>query len=131
VARLADRSPGFVWRLVDPSGHHATVDARTVVNVSVWQTYQDLHHFVYRTAHGEYTRRRKRWFEPIGGPTTALWWIPVADRPTLDQSLARLEHLRRWGSSPTAFSLHRQFDPTGRPVPRRHGGEGLDNRPAR
>lgn len=128
VARLADRSPGFVWRLVDPSGHHATIDARTLVNLSVWETYEELHHFVYRTAHGAYARRRKRRFEPIGGPTSALWWIPVDDRPALDLALARLEHLRRWGSSPRAFSLLHQFDPTGRPVPPRRSGQAVDTR---
>ncbi len=118
ISRLAERSPGFVWRLESPTGHPAVVEAdeRTIGTVSVWESYEFLHDFVYRSTHGRYTARRDKWFARLPGPTTVLWWIPVGERPSLEQAKARLEHLRRHGPTPQAFSLLRRFDATGRPV---------------
>lgn len=70
---------------------------------------------LYRSGHGDYTRRRRRWFEPMAGPTTVLWWVEVGGLPSLDEAAARLDHLRRHGPSPRAFSLLSQFDVDGRP----------------
>ena len=118
ISRLAERSPGFVWRLESPGGHPAVVEAdeRTIGTVSVWESYEHLHAFVYRSPHGRYTARRDQWFERLPGPTTVLWWIPVGERPSLEEAKARLQLLIREGPTPRAFSLTRQFDPGGRPV---------------
>ena len=119
VARLADESPGFVWRLRRGSGHSVVADdggADQVVNLSVWQDYQSLHEFVYRGTHGQLLLRRGRWFLPTRQPSTALWWVPAGTRPTLDQALARLRYLRGHGPSPRVFSLLRQFTAEGRPT---------------
>lgn len=125
VNRLADTAPGFVWRHPDshrerhrPPDGGATV---TVVNLSVWTHYAPLHHFVYRSAHGRLVRRRSEWFEPSPGPTTALWWVADDDRPTPDEALARLTHLRRHGPTPRAFTVRRRFGPDGRPDQPRRG----------
>ena len=32
-----------------------------------------------------------------------MWWVPVGHRPTLDEALAKLEHLRDHGASEAAF----------------------------
>ena len=112
VNLVADQSRGFVWRLVLPEGH--VVQQGIFANLSLWESYESLHAFLYRSDHGSYTRRRRRWFEPTPGPTTVLWWVEAGDRPTLDQARARLEHLRRHGPSPPAFSLLRQYDADGR-----------------
>ena len=32
-----------------------------------------------------------------------MWWIPAGHRPTLDEALTRLEHLRAHGDSDQAF----------------------------
>lgn len=120
VARLAERSPGFVWRL--PSGHAVAPDedgADQVVNVSVWRDYQSFHQFVYRSAHGQLLLRRSHWFLPTRQPSTALWWINAGERPTVEETLARLRHLRTYGPSPRAFSLLRQFTGEGQPIHRR------------
>lgn len=53
-------------------------------------------------------------------PSTALWWVPDAGRPTLEQALARLAHLRRHGPTPQAFGVRRRFDPSGRPEASAH-----------
>jgi Domain of unknown function (DUF3291) len=119
VNRLADQSPGFVWRLPAAEGHvltHGPGGARDVVNLSVWSSYEDLHAFVYRSAHGRFVLKRSRWFEKVQQPSTALWWLPAGEPPTVEDALARLDYLRHWGPSPKAFTLRRRYDANGRPV---------------
>lgn len=121
VLRLAAGSAGFVWRHAGSHGHDVTVrddgDATTVVTVSVWTSYEALHDFTYRSAHGGFVRRRAEWFTTGPGPSTALWWVPAGTRPTVDEALRRLAVLRAYGPSPRAFGVRRRFDPDGRPVP--------------
>jgi Domain of unknown function (DUF3291) len=117
VYRLAEDSPGFVWRLWSGAGHAVvTLADSLVVNVSLWESYESLHAFVYRSAHGAFVKRRAEWFLPTPQPSTALWWVAAGDRPTADEALDRLRYLRRWGPSPRAFSLRRRFGPDGRPA---------------
>jgi hypothetical protein len=121
VARLAEASPGFVWRLGAGSGHAVVAadgGAGLVVNVSVWRDYRSLHEFVYRSAHGQALLRRRRWFARTPQPSTALWWVRDGDRPGVEPALARLRYLRDHGPSPQAFSLLRQFGADGRPLRR-------------
>lgn len=120
TAALAESSPGFVWHLrAEPGEETVTRDGQLlVVNVSVWRDYASLHEFVYRSTHGQLLLRRKRWFLPTEQPSTALWWVAPGTRPTVDEALGRLAHLRRHGPSSVAFSLLRQFDADGRTVHR-------------
>jgi hypothetical protein len=32
-----------------------------------------------------------------------MWWVPAGHRPSLDEALARLEHLKQHGDSDHAF----------------------------
>src|SRR5690349_22000872 len=79
VNKAAEAAPGFVWRHQDPNGHlrGGTLlgDDRMVINLSVWESYQALHVFVYRAIHGRYLRRRAEWFERVTPPYVALWWV--------------------------------------------------------
>jgi Domain of unknown function (DUF3291) len=129
INRIAEASPGFVWRLAagdtgsaGGAGHtamtHLDGDAIVVVNLSVWTDYESLHAFVYRSLHGGYVKRRARWFLPATQPSTVLWWVRAGQRPRVGWALDRLRHLRAHGPSPQAFSLRRRFDPEGRPVTR-------------
>src|SRR5579871_3197523 len=69
INRLAETSPGFVWRFQTESGnatdaHHPwSADPFMLVNMSVWQTPDDLKNFVYRTRHLEFYLKRADWFE--------------------------------------------------------------------
>jgi hypothetical protein len=55
VYRMAEVSPGLKWRLRSAGGHMPTCRDDThgwqIVNVSVWDSYQTLHRFVYRSRH--------------------------------------------------------------------------------
>ncbi|MDQ2825799.1 MAG: DUF3291 domain-containing protein [Actinomycetota bacterium] len=113
---LADRSTGFVWRL-HPQNGLVTLGpldgCQVIVTLSVWTSVESLQRYVYRSAHALFMQRRSRWFEPIGGFTTALWWVPEGCLPELDDAMDRLESLRADGPSPRAFSLGLQFGPDG------------------
>jgi Domain of unknown function (DUF3291) len=126
VNRIAERSPGFVWRLGSSQSHGATTlcdgSFPVIVNLSVWESYEALHAFVYHSPHGAYLRRRARWFEPSPQPSTVLWWVEAGQRPTVEEALRRLRHLRAHGPSPRAFTLRRRFEPDGRPTRRGRGG---------
>jgi hypothetical protein len=111
---LADKSPGFLWRMLPQHGHVTFGQLEgdeVIVTLSVWMDVEALQRYVYRTAHGLFMGQRRRWFVPIGGLTTAMWWVPDGERPALDDGLARLAHLRRKGPTPHAFSLRRVFEP--------------------
>src|SRR5215510_15130689 len=86
INALADRSPGFVWRLQTSEGNATYFrpypeDDRILVNMSVWETIEGLRHYVYKTAHAEMLRQREMWFERFVGVYTALWWVPAGHRP--------------------------------------------------
>ena len=120
--RLADRAPGFVWRL--RTG--LPTDPRLILNISIWKSYQPLHDYTYRSAHGHLVRRRHEWFDAITQPSTVLWWLPPDARPTPEDALARLTLLRRYGPAPRAFGLRTRFDPAGNRDPgRRRTATGI------
>lgn len=119
INALAERSPGFVWRYPAADGHlngaELTGDPLVLINLSVWAGYQYLHEFTYRSRHGHFLRRRAQWFVAMPPPTTALWWTPAGRPPSPEHGLARLDHLRRYGPAPQAFTLRRRFRPDGSP----------------
>src|ERR1700712_1052809 len=50
---LADRSPGFVWRLADETGDGTIsqpADPRTIFTLSVWESVEHLRAFAYQSA---------------------------------------------------------------------------------
>jgi hypothetical protein len=124
VLRLAEESDGFVWRYADGHGRGVTVEAdgddTMVVNLSVWTSYEALHAFTYRSAHGAFIRQRDTWFVATQKPSTALWWVPTGTRPTLGEALLRLQVLRRYGPSPRAFGVRRRYQPAGKPLRTTH-----------
>ena len=114
INALADRSPGFVWRLQTDQGNATAIrpyagDDRMAINMSVWEGLESLRTFVYQTAHVGPLRDRKQWFEPIDGPILALWWIAADHIPTVAEALERLEILKARGPSPEAFTFRQPF----------------------
>jgi Domain of unknown function (DUF3291) len=118
VNELADRSPGFIWRLQTDDGDATSVrafgDERLIVNMSVWRTLGELADFVYSGLHAAVMRRRREWFEQITDIYQAAWWIPADSVPSIAEAETRLEHLRQYGPTAHAFPLRRPFAPPGR-----------------
>jgi hypothetical protein len=113
VNALADRAPGFVWRLKDESGNATDLqpfdDPLIIVNMSVWRSVEALFAFAYRSGHTEVLRARKQWFEMPAEAHMALWWHAGGDPPSLEEGKARLAHLRRHGPTARAFTFKRHF----------------------
>jgi Domain of unknown function (DUF3291) len=117
INALADRSPGFVWRMQTEDGDATAVrgfgDDRLIINMSVWESVETLGAYVFGSGHVEIMRRRREWFEPLRESVTALWWLPAGQLPTVADAESRLAHLRTHGPTPTAFTLRRSFPPPG------------------
>jgi len=117
INALAEVSPGFVWRLQDESGDATNIkpfgDELEIVNLTVWTSIDALAEFTYRSGHVELLRRRREFFEAPTEPILCLWWIPEATIPTVDDAIARLEHLRAHGPTPEAFTFRHRFEPSG------------------
>ncbi|NJL23265.1 MAG: DUF3291 domain-containing protein [Leptolyngbyaceae cyanobacterium SM1_3_5] len=115
VNAVADRSPGFVWRLQSSTGNATDIraysDPRMLVNLSVWRSVEQLRIYVYQTLHGEFFVRRRQWFEKYPGEHFVMWWIPAGKLPTVEEAKAKLEHLAQHGDSPEAFTFAKLFPP--------------------
>jgi heme-degrading monooxygenase HmoA len=113
INALADRSPGFVWRLQTEDGNATSIrpfdDPDTLVNLSVWESLEALRDYVYASRHLDVMRRRREWFERVGETYIALWWIPAGTIPTVDDAKRQLDLLRRIGPSPAAFTFREPF----------------------
>ena len=108
VNGVAERTRGFVWRYQDDSG--AAVDTRPyaddphmAINLSVWENVEALEHFVWQTVHKRFYGRRTEWFEHLEGPYSVMWWVPTGHRPSVQEAIDRLDHLKQHGPSEHAF----------------------------
>jgi hypothetical protein len=117
INSLADRAPGFVWRLTSESGDATSIrideDPQLLVNMSVWTGVEPLFDFVYKTAHAAVMARRREWFERSSEAYQALWWIPSGHVPSTEEALERLAALRANGPAPEAFTFKHRFPPPG------------------
>ena len=99
INALADRAPGFVWRLQTEAGNATDVklteDPAFIVNMSVWTDIDALFDYVYKSDHREVMALRRHWFRRPAGPYQALWWVPgrctsdAAGRPAAGSTLGR------------------------------------------
>jgi hypothetical protein len=140
IAQLAD-APGYVRSIFDddldsgrwgkytwneflpaPQAGEPDLDASTL---SVWRDLESVFRFAYTARHRDAFRRRSDWFEPRRWPGYVAWWIDDTQLPTWPDSVVRLEHLHRHGSTPFAFDFHHPFlaDGSGCPRPRLLGSK--------
>ena len=122
INALAERSPGFVWRLQTEDGDATAIrpydDDMILINMSVWADFDSLRSYVFRSAHAAVMRRRREWFERFEGVYLALWWVPAGHHPTVPEAVSRLAHLEAHGPTAHAFSFQQPFDPEGSPLAR-------------
>jgi hypothetical protein len=133
VNAVADRAPGFVWRLQTEDGDATALrvfeqdaegaDGGILINMSVWETVEDLAAFVYGEAHLAVLRRRREWFERLADVYAALWWVPRGHIPAITEAEDRVKYLRAHGPTPHAFTFKVHFPPP--------GGGAPDPRPSR
>lgn len=129
INAIADKAPGFVWRLQTEDGNATSIpvlgDDRLIVNMSVWESIDHLGDFVYRSDHVAVMRRRREWFERMR-VFMALWWVPAGRLPTVAEAEERLEHLRAHGPTIRAFTFRQRFPAPGSPAAPRLDDHLLD-----
>ncbi|WP_078084030.1 DUF3291 domain-containing protein [Microbulbifer mangrovi] len=116
VNALAEASQGFVWRLQTEEGGATGIDyfgSDKIVNLSLWESVEALHSYVYRSSHVEIMRRKKEWFEKMGEVHMVLWWVPVGHIPSIEEAAERLNILRESGPTAAAFTFRKVFQAPG------------------
>lgn len=110
---LAEASAGFDWRMI---GEGESNDAGLTINMTAWESIEQLSAFAYRNlTHRTVMRRRKEWF--IEMPSyLALWWISAGTLATLKEGRAKLDMITRLGLTQEAFDFKNPF-----PAPSRQG----------
>ena len=115
INALADAAQGFVWRLQTEEGDATTCDFfgnEKIVNLSMWDSIEALHNYVYRSAHVEIMRRKKEWFHKMADAYMVLWWVPAGHIPTVEEASKKLKQLQEHGPTKEAFTFKKAF-----PVP--------------
>ncbi len=111
--RLAEESPGFVWRLQTEEGNSTAVrvydDPLIIINFSVWESADALFDYAYKSSHADIFRRRREFFDLHEKPYLVCWWITAGHEPTVDEAAERLRHLEEHGPTPHAFTLKQRF----------------------
>jgi hypothetical protein len=107
INAVAERMPGFVWRLKDDSDNATNIpwpgDAGIIANLTVWESVETLEKFVWQTAHTRIYGRKGEFFEKMQTPHFVMWWIEAGHVPTLEEAKERLDHLTANGPSEFAF----------------------------
>ena len=107
VNEIAERMPGFVWRLKGDSGNATEIqvydDPKIVPNLSVWTDIGSLENFVWKTVHKTFYERREQWFEVLEKQNFVMWPVEDGHEPTLAEAKERLDHLNQYGDSDQAF----------------------------
>lgn len=112
INQLAEEAPGYVWRFQTEDGNATAVrpfGEDYLVNFSLWKDIESLQHYVYRSAHAKFLRRRKEWFYQLRVAYTVLWWVPRGHRPTIAEAKEKLQLLRVKGPTPAAFTFKKPF----------------------
>lgn len=122
INALADRTPGFVWRMVDDDDSldgalslRLPGDMHTLVNMSVWENIENLSNFIYQTAHKKVMKSNRDNFEKMSESHYVLWWIEKGHIPSLAEAKVRLDQFRAHGPAPAAFNFKTAFDAEGAP----------------
>ena len=120
VNKVADKSPGFVWRFQTDEGDATSLiiydDPRYIFNMSVWESVEALRQYAFTARHLRVLQQQKEWFVKIDRPHSVLWWIPAGTIPSVSDALERLEVLRDQGPGPRAFTFASLYDPHGVPM---------------
>lgn len=110
---IADQSPGFVWRLQSEEGNATDLKhdfgSDVIANLSVWKSAEELHDYVYRTAHAQIMSRRKEWFQKLSDAYSVLWWVREGHRPTLGEAQLKLALLKTQGPTSQAFTFKKRY----------------------
>lgn len=133
INEIARNTPGFLWMydsnqwnlpsFSPPQGEDVLLAEMAsndmwMPQLSMWENLESLQHFVFKSGHAMYFRRKHEWFEkeepqqhetkPFYPVKNVLWHVPAArqqEPPTLIQAFQKLGRIRSFGPSADAFDL--------------------------
>lgn len=118
INAIAEATPGFIWRLEDEDGASSSYvdipgndDPLLIINYSIWEDLKSLKHFMFKSGHAAYLRRRSEWFEKVDRPTSVAWWVPAGSIPDVGEAYRRVVQLQERGPGETAFTVGRPWPP--------------------
>lgn len=121
INSIAEATPGFVWRLEDDDGGSSSYvdipgndDPLLIINYSIWEDVDSLKHFMHKSGHVAYLRRRGEWFEKSELPMSVAWWVEQDTIPGVDVAYRKVLQLQREGPSESAFTVAK---PWPKPLP--------------
>jgi len=112
INSLAEQSPGFIWRLIDndqPTETNFDFGDDYIATLSVWNSVESLHDFVYRTVHKDIMRRKPEWFHRMPRAHMVLWWVPEGKLPSVAEAKEKLDYLQDNGPTDQAFTFRQAF----------------------
>jgi Domain of unknown function (DUF3291) len=151
INQLARSTPGYLWSFDNDNNHHPMEEedddndksrmARSTVDLlrddpliqpqlSLWTDMNSLRHFVFKSGHAMYFKRKKEWFHPPTPdmiPYSVCWWHAMRcttttnassfQPPSLKEAFDRCHHLKVHGPTEYAFDFatHAKF-----PMPTRN-----------
>ncbi len=112
VNELAEKSPGYKWRLKTEEGNATALrpfGVELLVNLSVWQDLKSLRDYVFGSGHAQIMQQRRQWFERMAEAYVVFWWVPAGHRPSVEEAKERLEYLRTHGPTQRAFTFRNPY----------------------
>ena len=107
INALAERSPGFVWRMKSDSGNATDIDVpgdpNMISNLSVWEDIKSLGNYVFNTVHARFYERKSEFFANMTSHHFVMWHVADDHIPDLSEAMQRLTYLNENGSSEHAF----------------------------
>lgn len=111
VNAIAERSPGFIWRVSDEEMEAVQEDPtgplchrpNTASTLSVWSDAPSLYQFVEKTLHAHFMKRGAEWFKADDRSHLVMWWIEEGARPTVADAMQRWETLQAEGPGDHGF----------------------------
>jgi Domain of unknown function (DUF3291) len=115
INTIAEASEGFVWRLKGDDDNALALrvfdNDMIIINISIWESIEDLKQFAYQTAHSDFIKQRKKWFDRMPTPYLAMWWVKEGEITNPQSAKARLEYLTKNGDTQAAFTFKKVFEP--------------------
>ncbi len=113
INEMADQAKGFIWRLQSEEGDATALrvfdNPLMLVNMSVWESVEDLKNYVYKSMHVDLVRDREAWFKKMSQPHQVLWWVAAGHIPGIEEAKAKLDYIEQNGVDESAFSFGRSF----------------------
>ena len=97
INALAERSPGFVWRMKSDSGNATDIDVpgdpNMISNLSVWEDIKSLGNYVFNTVHARFYERKSEFFANMTSHHFVMWHVADDHIPDLSEAMQRLTYL--------------------------------------